>query len=137
MPHSLKAPSGWALEPCGFCEGNKRECQAYTSELPGLWFCTHSFAVLGAFTHPSAVLEVPTRQPPIATLDPCTISNTRTTATLDSESDAINQKFTKTFNEIATAYNNCAEDDHLELNQCIARTRALLRESRIPRYLRI
>jgi hypothetical protein len=45
--------------------------------------------------------------------------------------------FTKTFNEIVNAFNDCAEDDHITLNQCIARTRALLREPSIPRYFRI
>jgi hypothetical protein len=45
--------------------------------------------------------------------------------------------FTKTFNEIATTFNDCAEDDHITLNQCIARTRALLEEPSILRCFRI
>jgi hypothetical protein len=56
---------------------------------------------------------------------------------MTSDTEAINQKFTKTFNEIVIAFNDCAEDDCITLNQCIARSRALLREPTIPRYLRI
>jgi hypothetical protein len=57
---------------------------------------------------------------------------------MDSNSNAVSKNmFTKTFNEIATTFNDCAEDDHITLNQCIARTRALLEEPSIPRYFRI
>lgn len=55
----------------------------------------------------------------------------------NSDSEAINKRFTQTYNDIATAFNDSAEDDHITLNQCIARTRALLREPAIPRYYRI
>jgi hypothetical protein len=55
-----------------------------------------------------------------------------------SNSNAVSTNiFTKTFNEIVTAFNDCAEDDHTTLNQCITRTRALLKEPSIPRYFRI
>jgi len=65
------------------------------------------------------------------------ILRSQTTATITSDSEAINQKFTNTYNDIVTAFNDCAEDDCITLNQCIARSRALLREPTIPRYFRI